>query len=308
MSVASIDTRIGRRCVTFVKLRELAGGRPAHADHLALEGPARKGVDGDACARPDVNFAEVGLLDICVDPDVIRRVIHRDARARCHIFADIDKGPINDAVELGRDRAVREVDFLQAAVGLDAGTSGKNGRSLGLQHIHLLAVGLDDRQAGARAFDFRESSTLLLGGGVQCRLGLVEGLLRRDVLLGKLDRPLVTGPGVRQYGERCLMVCICGSYPGQGRVPPGRDLLFEQHLACPKLGQLRIGCGKSRQDGIELRLRRCAVDCGDKIAFCDSVPHQNRHRRHPSGDLAGYGDDLGRDPGIVDMHLGEPRG
>ncbi len=82
------------------------------------------------------------------------------------------------------------------------------------------------------------------------------------------------------------MVCICGSYAGACRVPPRGELLFEQHLARPKLCQLRFGCGKPRQDGIKLRLRIFAVDCGDEIAFFDDVSHEHRNRRDLSGDLA----------------------
>ena len=92
---------------------KLARGRPAHADYLAFEGPARKGIDGNVRLGSYVDPAVIGFLYVGVDPDVAGRVIHRNARTRCHILADIDKGPINDTVKLGGNRAVREVDFLQ---------------------------------------------------------------------------------------------------------------------------------------------------------------------------------------------------
>ena len=97
------------------------------------------------------------------------------------IFAGVDEGVVDDAVEFGPDFAPGKIDALLRPLGDDGRLLRLERRDLAVQNGDLCFLGADDGQIGGRRLDARRRRLFLLFCGRQCGLRFLAHLLGHDV-------------------------------------------------------------------------------------------------------------------------------
>ena len=97
--------RAGQQC-------EFRRGGVSDDLNLAGEFAVRIGIDGNLNGVADLGLANIRFLDVGIDPDHLRIMDQGQTLAGRDVFADFDKGLVDDTVDGAADRAVGMVQAL----------------------------------------------------------------------------------------------------------------------------------------------------------------------------------------------------
>ena len=289
--------RTGSRCTTLTKLPvAFSGGRSAVAAPVPAPkpemrpavDPARVGVGADLDLLADRQVADLGLLEVGVDPDVLERPQGHQPLPRLHAVAGVGDPAADEPGDLGMDLRVAEVEpglLERVARLLQAGSRKLHRRRRGDELVQVLVqvaagcVLLEVRVDRVGILVDRRDLEADLHGHVD-QLGQRRADGRR--LLGPVGGDVVEGlPGgghgdqpQRRAGEVDLLV---GLELGGGRDLVGRVALVD-HLLGPAVGleqvpgPAELGLGQHALGAGLLQGRQAGLQLGDP--FDDMVDGQ----------------------------------
>ena len=209
LGISTMSILTGMRWVILVKLPDGLGvGSSAKRAVVALPMRATRptkrvvgiGIDRDMHLLAELQPADLGLLDVGLDPDLVGIVQQQDALAGLHVLARQHEGAVDHGRHRAADRAVLDVDVLLVHLRREIGDLMVERGDLRVDHAQLVVLdpGLLEAALGL----------LVLGARLQdLAFELVHGGLRHLELRARWPR-----------GARTATSCArARASPGRGR-------------------------------------------------------------------------------------------